>query len=87
MMMTLRAALVTHSYVGTLFWSIVQTVAVAYYQVTYFPYGAQGARAVVNVAMSLGGPALAACARGVGAAWSAMYGGSSGSSNGVATAV
>jgi hypothetical protein len=87
MMMTLRAALVTHSYVGTLFWSIVQTVAVAYYQVTYFPYGAQGARAVMNVAMSLGGPALAACARGVGAAWSAMYGGSSGSSNGVATAV
>jgi len=89
MMMTLRAALVTHSYLGTLFWSIAQTVAVVYYQVTYFPYGAQGARAVMSVAMSLGGPALGACARGVGAAWSAVYGGGSsgGGSSGVASAV
>jgi len=81
MMMTVREAVAKHSYIGTLFWSVAQVLAVGYYHVNNFPYGAQGAKAVANVAISLGGPAVGACASGVGAMWNAAYGGGSSASN------
>jgi len=64
--MTLRAALWNHSYVMTVFWSVLQTVAVGYYQVTYFPYGAQGARTVASVAYQIAQPVCGGCFRALG---------------------
>ena len=66
MFMTLRAALWNHSYVMTVFWSLLQAVAVGYNQVTYFPYGAQGARTVASVAYQIAQPVCGGCFRALG---------------------
>lgn len=64
--MTLRAALWMHSYVMTVFWSVLQAFAVVHYQVSYFPYGRQGLRATVAVATQIASPACGACFRALG---------------------
>ena len=61
-MMTLHAAVLKHSYVMTVFWSVLQTVSVGYYQVSYFPYGAQGFRAVAS-AWQIAQPGVGGCLR------------------------
>ena len=65
-MMTLHAAVLKHSYVMTVFWSVLQTVSVGYYQVSYFPYGAQGFRAVASASWQIVSPACGGCLRAVG---------------------
>jgi len=64
--MTVRAAVWNHSYVMTVFWSVLQMVAVGYYQVSYFPYGAQGFRAVASASWQIVSPACGGCLRAVG---------------------
>lgn len=64
--MTVRAAAWNHSYVMTVFWSVLQMVAVGYYQVSYFPYGAQGFRAVASASWQIVSPACGGCLRAVG---------------------
>ena len=65
-MMTLHAAVLKHSYVMTVFWSVLQTVSVGYYQVSYFPYGAQGFRAVASASWQIVQPACGGCLRAMG---------------------
>jgi len=65
-MMTLRAAMWNHAYAGTVFWSVCQFLSVAYYQVSYFPYGVQGVKTVASVAFGLAGPACSGCLRAFG---------------------
>jgi len=74
MVMTVRAAVVRHAYAQTVFWSACQTCAVGYYQVSYFPYGAQGFRAVCATAWQIAQPVLGGCARAIGLAASSRGG-------------
>ena len=73
--MTVRAAAYRHSYAQTVFWSACQTCAVGYYQVSYFPYGAQGFRTVCATAWQIAQPVMGACARAIGFAASSRGGG------------
>ena len=60
---TLYASVVMHSYFLTIVASIAQTVALLYYQVSYFPMGAAGLKAVAQMGAHLAKPALYAGAR------------------------
>ena len=81
-MMTLHAAVLKHSYVMTVFWSVLQTVSVGYYQVSYFPYGAQGFRAVASASWQIVQPACGGCLRAMGYAASSSSSSSSSRSGG-----
>jgi len=70
-LMTLHAAVWRHSYLMTVFWSILQAVAVVHYQVSYFPYGSQGLRATLSIALTMAQPVCGGCLRALGFASSA----------------
>ena len=63
---TLYAALVLHSYVLTIITSSAQAVALVYYQVSYFPYGAQGLKTVITMGVHIAKPVVYACGRSLG---------------------
>ena len=63
---TLYASVVMHSYFLTIVASIAQTVALLYYQVSYFPMGAAGLKAVAQMGAHLAKPALYSCGRAMG---------------------
>ena len=63
---TLYAALVLHSYVLTIVSSCAQAAALVYYQVSHFPYGAQGVRTVLVMGAHIAKPLVFACGRAVG---------------------
>ena len=74
--MTVHSAAVARSYARTVAWSVAQTCAVGYYQVSYFPYGAQGFRAVCATAWQIAQPVMGGCARAIGIAASSRGGAS-----------
>ena len=63
---TLYASVVMHSYFLTIVASIAQTVALLYYQVSYFPMGAAGLKAVAQMGVHFAKPALYSCGRALG---------------------
>ena len=63
---TLYCSLVLHSYVLTILSSVAQAAALLYYQVSYFPYGAQGLKTVLSMGMHIAKPLVYACGRSIG---------------------
>jgi hypothetical protein len=63
---TLYCSLILHSYFLTILASIAQGVALVYYQVSYFPYGAQGLKTVLTMGAHIAKPVLYACGRSLG---------------------
>ena len=63
---TLYSALAMHSYLLTVFTSLAQLVALLYYQVSYFPMGAQGLRVVAQMGMQVAKPLAYSCGRALG---------------------
>ena len=63
---TLYCALVLHSYVLTIVCSFAQLTSLLYYQVSYFPMGAQGLQAVFGMGLAMVKPIVFACGRSLG---------------------
>ena len=63
---TLYCALVLHSYVLTILCSFAQLTSLLYYQVSYFPMGAQGLQAVFGMGLAMAKPVVFACGRSLG---------------------
>ena len=63
---TLYCSLVLHSYVLTILSSVAQAAALMYYQVSYFPYGAQGLKTVLTMGVHIAKPLVFACGRSLG---------------------
>jgi hypothetical protein len=63
---TLYCSLVLHSYVLTILSSVAQAAALLYYQVSYFPYGAQGLKTVLTMGVHIAKPLVFACGRSLG---------------------
>jgi hypothetical protein len=63
---TLYCSLILHSYVLTILSSVAQAAALLYYQVSYFPYGAQGLKTVLTMGVHIAKPLVFACGRSLG---------------------